>query len=257
MSARTHLKIYALPSIRGKYVFHAQFLAPKNRVEQFGLITSYITRKWRFQISDYFGMHWHMLSHPKYQKSKLLSSIYSIGNKMTSRKCLDEYFFKQIPTRTTSIEIIYPESANEDYLKKQIQMWLIDSSKFGKKSLTFALLLPTNFYIAKFYLFAANILFSYHLFRLNAAIRSHFGAKQLQKLIDEKKVEFVPSKELHEKLVDYSNQVVLDDGTPFHWKPDTDVHDEVAEKLSIELKVPELIHSVRRSRLIYTIYKDY
>lgn len=260
LNASNSLKIYAFPSLNGRCVFHAQFLSPTTNLEYAGMAVAYITRKWRYQISDYAGSYWHKLGHCK--PGSILSKAYQLGNRITTRRAADEYFFKQIPTRTEhvtlkliQIEIIFPSSMKQSVVQDQIQVWLADSDKFTGKLALYGALLPTNFYIAKFYILAANLLFTYHVFRVNASFRAHFGSKRMQELINRRQVKFTSSQELQDKIFNVSKEVSSQlEKENIRWKwNDDDLHDDVALKLSAELKLPELLQSVRRSRMQYMV----
>ncbi|KAJ3322817.1 hypothetical protein HDV06_002678 [Boothiomyces sp. JEL0866] len=253
LNSSNSLKIYAFPSLNGRCVFHAQFLSPTTNLEYAGMAVAYITRKWRYQISDMMGSHWHKLGQSK--QGSVINRIYRFGNRITTRKAADEYFFKQIPSRTEHIEIIFPSCIKQSTVQDQIQVWLADSDKFTSKLAFYGVLLPTNFYIAKFYLLAANVLFTYHVFRVNSSFRAHFGSKRMQELVNRRQVQFTSSQELQDKISSISNKVSLElqkENLSWTWNND-DLHDDVALKLSTELRLPELVQSVRRSRMQYML----
>ncbi|KAJ3275882.1 hypothetical protein HDV01_006748 [Terramyces sp. JEL0728] len=253
LNSGNSLKIYAFPSLNGRCVFHAQFLSPTTNLEYAGLAAGYITRKWRYQISDQIGSHWHRLGNSK--PGSLLNKLYKFGNRLTTRKAADEYFFKQIPSRTEHVEIIFPSCMKQSDIQDQMQIWLADSEKFTSKLAFYGVLLPTNFYIAKFYLLAANVLFTYHVFRVNASFRAHFGSKRLQELVNRRQVKFTSCQELQDKISSISIQVSQElekENIKWHWNND-DLHDDVALKLSTDLKLPELLQTVRRSRMQYMV----
>lgn len=119
------LQIYVLPSLNGSYTIHPRFLSPVNKVEHGALFASFVIRKWRYQFSDTFGVYWHSFGRKTYAKNSMLKHVYTLGNRVTTRKAQDEYFFKMIPTRTEEVQFIYPSNfIKESKLKAQISTWL-------------------------------------------------------------------------------------------------------------------------------------
>jgi hypothetical protein len=248
------LKVYILPSIKGKLAFHARFLRPNSRFELGALFAVYILRKWRFQISDSFGQQFHKLAISKYEFVRKLH-FHTLA--LTTRKAVDEYFFRQIPTKTDSIEFILPLSVSLSDAEKQLKYWLLESPKYAPRLILLGLLLPTNIFVAKYIGFVpANILLSYHLFRFNQYFRAYYGSTRLQTLINRNKVEWKPSVEFSESILVTASKVSEDlkaEGIDWKWEPGHDLNDEVVEILSKEHKIPELLQTVRRSRMQYYV----
>ncbi|KND01776.1 uncharacterized protein SPPG_03568 [Spizellomyces punctatus DAOM BR117] len=262
----TRLQVYVLPTLRNKYVFHARFLKPRSRVEYFALVTAYIFRKWRYQLSDACAFAWHGVGHWAGSRTGVLPSvgrgIWWAGNRMTTRRAADEYFLKSVPKITEHIEFVYPASANAKLIKNQLGEFLANSDRHRSKLFLWALVLPVDLYLAKFHLAIANILFSYNIFRLNASWRSMHGSRTLQKLLDSKAVTWTASKELDEMIQRISGEVtqqiereVGSQGRVWRWRPDGDLHDDVVEKLERDLKMAELGRTYRRTRLQYYIHE--
>jgi hypothetical protein len=151
-------------------------------------------------------------------------------NSLTTRKCSDEYFFSQIPYNTTQIEIHHPPTIDP---RETLKLYLGQS--YTNKILGYSLILPTNFYIAKFYFLAANFLFTYHAFRVNLAIRSYYGQKRLVHLFNTSKVAFVPSETL-EKIKDKCTV-------------EGDLDDDHIYELGKELNLVGIERSYRRHRM--------
>lgn len=127
----------------------------------------------------------------------------------------------------------------------------LDSIKFKSRLFGWSMLLPTNFYIAKFFVLGANLLFSYNVFRVNALFRANRGSTTLQSLLNERKVTFIESQEL-KTLIDTACLTVQDElkmeGIDWKWDGG-DLHDDVVLKLAKELKLAELIRTHRRTRM--------
>jgi hypothetical protein len=254
MGATHHLKVYVFPSLHGKLCFHAKFLKPSNKLELGALFVSYCTRKWRYQLSDFVGQHWHSLSEP----NSPLHSFYRLGNRITTRRAEDEYFFKSVPNKADHVEFIYPSSIPEIQIREQLREWLSQSQKFTPKLVFFSLLLPTNFFVAKVLgLIPANALFTYHIFRLNASFRAMYGSKRLQTLIDTQRVTFNQSKELESQIQQCSAEVekeLAQSGQEWKYVPRQDLHDLLVDRLSQQLRLPELKQSIRRSRMHHFVH---
>lgn len=269
------IKIYCLPTIENRILFHAEYPKVETKLELGSLFAGYCLRKWRYQLSDSFAYYWHQL--PQQTSSTFISkTIYNLGNRLTTRRCSDEYFFKSIPFKTGEIEFIYPSSLQEDRVKHQLAAWMRDAHKYAPKSLFFGILLPTNFYIAKFFLVAAQAGFTYHLFRLNATVRAHLGSQKIQHLANRRKITWTSSKELQDLIKDLSRKTskelesqAANDATAskgsailagenpckvWEWKDGQDLHDNVIRDLEKELKLPELLQTARRTRMQYYVH---
>jgi hypothetical protein len=252
------LRVFCLPTIKNRIVFHAEYPSVDSKIELGALFAGYVLRKWRYQISDTFGSYWHQLGR---KQSYFQTLIYNFGNRLTTRRCADEYFFKQIVPKTLEIEFIFPTCLDESLIQKQLSTWIGDSRKFSPKLLFFGLLLPTNFYIAKWFLIGAQAGFSYHVFRLNAVARAHFGSQKIQKLANRRRVTWTSSPKLQAKIEEFANQVRDENQaeglkTSWAWKSGEDLHDDVVSKLEKEFKLPELLHTFRRTRLQYYVHPD-
>lgn len=274
------LKIYVLPSIKGQLIFHCGYLKPKSNPERFALFASYVTRKWRFQISDFFGYHFH-----KYSNSPL---HYFISD-LTTRRASDEYFFKQIPAKTSNIEFIIPNQIDIKKVQQQLKYYFLESPKYSTNLLFSAMLLPTNIFLQKYlgFLFSSSLL-SYHLFRVNNYFRAYYGSNRMQTLLNRNRVTFTHSKEFDEDIIRFSKQVEnqlhksydkslkLNDQTNLEclvlntdqadisesaigalkepiwkFKLNEDLHDDVIDLLGQKYKQPELLQTVRRCRMQY------
>lgn len=100
------LKIYVLPAINGSVSFHARFLKPANKIEYSALFASFVVRKWRYQLSDMFGAHWHDFGNWAHANNHFpMKKLYEAGNRITSRRANDEYLLKMIPERTQNVII--------------------------------------------------------------------------------------------------------------------------------------------------------
>jgi hypothetical protein len=102
--AKRLLRIYVFPCANGSLTLHPAFLPPKNNIEQFALFSSYVVRKWRYQISDFFGYYWHSFGRYSYNSNPNIKSLYTYGNRLSTRKASGEYFLKMIPDLTEKIE---------------------------------------------------------------------------------------------------------------------------------------------------------
>ncbi|KAJ3153476.1 hypothetical protein HDU89_000502 [Geranomyces variabilis] len=262
-NAHTHLKIYVLPTLHNKNVFHPAFLRPRSSIERSAIVAAYILRKWRYQLSDTAAFAWHALG----AQSSGRNFLYRFGNRITTRRAADEYFLKSIPRIAETVEFIYPASISSRTIKRQLSdEVLANSDSHRQKLFLWALLLPSALYVAKFHLVAANVLFSYNVFRLNAAWRSVYGAKVLQRAIDARQVTWTASSELDERIRAISDQVAArakaeaggggdgNDSQTWKWTEGGDLHDEVVERLETELKLAELSRTYRRARLQYFVH---
>ncbi|KAJ3041065.1 hypothetical protein HDV00_009965 [Rhizophlyctis rosea] len=154
--------------------------------------------------------------------------------------------------------------------KAQLSDWLGNSDKQRGKLFLWSLVFGVDFYIAKFLMAAANIIFTYNVFRVNAHWRADVGAKVLQRLINEKKVIWTPSEELEKMIVTTSEKVtqraqaenaersakgVAANAPVWRWNPRDDIHDEVIEELEQQLHSPEFARTYRRARMQYFIHR--
>ncbi|KAH6567987.1 hypothetical protein BSLG_006304 [Batrachochytrium salamandrivorans] len=259
------LQVYILPTIGGRYVFHSRFVTPKNNFEYAMLFMSFVTRKWRYQVSDFSASYWHNFGQWAIQsKSKASSTVYFAVSKMLSRRASDEYFFKTIPPTIDQVEFIYPPCLNEKLIHEQLQNWLKDSGVHQHRMIIGALLLPANFLLAKVIWLPANIFLVYYLFRVNASIRANSGANMLQKLINSRQVNWIPSPEFQSQIETLSTDVThriaktenmaVDSPTVWKWDPQGDLHDDVIAGLQKQLNVHEWSNTYRRSRMQYYMH---
>jgi hypothetical protein len=114
------LKCLVLPTLSKQFACHNRLLKPTSKGEESLQIASYILRKWRFSVSDSLAFYWHSYGHSTQGQSK----IYKLGTRLLTRRSADEYFFKSIPQRTTSIEFIYPSSCDLTSIQQQLHHWL-------------------------------------------------------------------------------------------------------------------------------------
>ncbi|KAJ3015749.1 hypothetical protein HKX48_004404 [Thoreauomyces humboldtii] len=243
----TGLKVYVLPTLNGKYAFHAAFLKPRTQFERGAVISAFILRKWRFQLSDTFAFAWHAFG-ARFTRSGgvgIGAFVYKWGNRVTTRKAADEYFLKSIP-RITEHSLV-DSSTDGDRHRSKLFLW--------------ALLLPSALYISKFYIALANILFTYNVFRLNASWRSMYGSKILQRLLDSRQVTWTASEALDEQVRALSADVTRraeaeagHGGKVWRWTKDSDLHDEVVDRLEADLKLAELARTYRRARMQYFVH---
>ncbi|KAJ3130299.1 hypothetical protein HK098_004346 [Nowakowskiella sp. JEL0407] len=211
MSSSTPLKrtlqIYILPTLHNKFVFHSRFLKPTNKFERHATIIAFISRKWRYSVSDEFSYYWHRfgasmiakrqlalagISEPESDreigkldfKTRVGLSLYQFGNRVTTRRAADEYFLKTINTAATNIEFIYPPGLDLRAAKDQLANWINKSATHRNKLLLWSLIFPLDFQIAKIHLPAANIFFVYNCFRVASHFRAMQGARLLREFFD-------------------------------------------------------------------------
>ena len=204
----TKLVILALPTIHQQFALHPLFLKPKNKSEYAILFSSYVLRKWRYQISDSFASYWHSFGHSSSINSPFKFRIYQRLNSLITRKSLDEYFFKNIPARTTEVEFVYPKDSNEQELQKTVERWLKTSAKFKTQATFWLMTLPITVIMGKLYVIPANVFLVYHLFRTFASIRAFQGSMTLQKLLNGKNVQWIPDEDLQKDIENQSTAVV-------------------------------------------------
>ncbi|KAI8824318.1 uncharacterized protein EV422DRAFT_316340 [Fimicolochytrium jonesii] len=197
----THLKVYVLPTVHNKYVFHSRFLRPRTRWERFALISAYVLRKWRYQVADVAAFAWHAIGGAGNARrdsagGRMMLKAWMLGNRWTTRRAADEYFLKTVPRITQHVEFIYPSSANARAVKAQVGEYLANRDRHRRRLFLWSLALPSSLYIAKFHVTVANVFFTYNVFRINAAWRAMYGGQTLQKLVDARKVTWTSSKEL-------------------------------------------------------------
>ncbi|KAJ3189097.1 hypothetical protein HDU85_002722 [Gaertneriomyces sp. JEL0708] len=257
-SAHTHLQIYVLPTLHGKHVFHPRFLKPQTRLQHIALVSAFIFRKWRYQLSDVGAFVWNGAGA---STGFVGRKLWWWGNKLTTRRAADEYFLKNVPRITESVEFLYPPSSNLKMIKAQIGEFLANGDRHRSRLFLWALILPSSLYIGKFHVAVANLFFSYNVFRLNASWRAMYGAKTLQKLLDSRKVTWKADDQL-QTLIESSSQEVTarleetaNGGKIWRYSPGADLHDEVVERLEKELKSVELSRTYRRSRLQYLVHQ--
>ena len=234
------LKIYCLPARQKTVFMHVKLPGTSSNFELATRFVSFCMQKWRFQASDAIASLFHPTMVRLSARSTAIGSLHILINSWTTRRCVDEYFFSQIPHKTPSIEIHHPTSIDP---RATLTSYLTQS--YTNKILGYSLLLPTNFYLAKFYFLIANLGFTYHAFRVNLGIRSYYGQGRLQVLFNTKRVIFIPSKELDLLLKDCQ----LDDG---------DLNDDDVEKIGRELKAYGILQGYRRHRMQVLVGKyDY
>lgn len=156
---------------------HAEYAKTTSKLELAALFAGYCLRKWRYQISDFFGRSWH---DPLVRmKSPLL---YSTVNSLTTRKgCSAEYFLKSIPLKSNSLEFIFPSLSplSEPAIKSQLAVWISAPQQriYSTSILRWGLAVPLSIGCMHVMpLGIAGVLLlapvsSYALFRFNASIR--------------------------------------------------------------------------------------
>jgi hypothetical protein len=110
-----NIQIYVLPTVHNKFVFQPRMPLARNGFERWAVTTAYIFRKWRYTISDIFGASWHSFGQNALAKvstpsktgvtSNVGSWIYRTGNRLTTRRAADEYFFKSVPHHIEHVSI--------------------------------------------------------------------------------------------------------------------------------------------------------
>ncbi|TPX38279.1 hypothetical protein SmJEL517_g00282 [Synchytrium microbalum] len=246
MSQRT-LRVVVLPTLNQKTVFHARFLQPANPFERGAIVAAYVLRKWRYSLSDTLAYYWHSFGATSEPKT-LSSAIYRAGNYMTTRRSADEYFLKMIPMATERIQFMYPTSSNLALVKKNLNLWLQNSDRHTTTLFLWTLIFPVDFYVSKFFVVGANLLFIYNCFRVVSSFRAVMGARQLKKLVEENGVEFVASDELQKSIEESANESgvqVVKDG---------DIDDAVVDGVEKRLKCVELGRTYRRTRFQYFVH---
>jgi hypothetical protein len=122
-TSTSRLQSYILPTLNHQYTLHNRLLNPLNSSEFKLQVSSYILRKWRYTLSDTLAYYWHSFG------SHSTSSIwYKLGNRLSTRISADEYFFKSIPQRTTTIQFVYPSSCDLTQIQLQLQSWIQGTS---------------------------------------------------------------------------------------------------------------------------------
>ncbi|KAI8930015.1 hypothetical protein BC831DRAFT_440931 [Entophlyctis helioformis] len=245
---------------------------------------------WRYQVSDVFASYWHdfgmnaLRSLGSGKPASTAANVYRWGNRLTTRRAADEYFFKMVPTFVDQIEFVYPTSVDERLVKAQLSEWLKRASVlwlYRTRMFLAGLFVPVNFLFAKVFFLLANTMLIYNIFRMSASMRAHTGSTTIQKLIDKKRALWTPSDDLQTKIETISDKVSADllrmqqedlkamkaagkemgsaaeqAGRVWRWTPNSDMHDLVVAELQKQLKAPELSITYRRSRMQYLVYKD-
>ncbi|KAJ3055904.1 hypothetical protein HK097_008803 [Rhizophlyctis rosea] len=267
----THLVIYVLPTLHNRFVFHPRVLRPRSPFERALLFAVIVFRKWRYNISDFFAYGWQGFGAWAYGRAgngggDFFKKLWWAGNRVSTRRAADEYFFKMIPRISETVEFVYPPSINIRHAKEQLTDWLAFAPNQKSKLFLWSISFPTILYLAKFLFSPANALFSYTTFRVTAHWRANSGSKLLQSLVDHKRIIWTPSEEFEKMIVDASEKVTREmevevekrggggNGQVWRWRPDGDVHDEVVEALEKELRTMELGRTYRRARMQYFIY---
>lgn len=248
------LTIYVLPSLHKSITIHPKIMNPRNQYERMLMFAGYCMRKWRFAVSDFFARPWHAFGKWTYDENSKLKSLYSGMNVLTTRKCVDEYFLKNIAFDSKEVQIIYPTYLNELLIKQQLRSWLSDSpTRFKMSAFKWAISTPLLFILAKLIFVPANILLSYTLFRSVSSFRAWKGSDVLQRLVNDRKILWIPSEKYTQLIRDKAKEVeqeLSQEGLCWKFAEDeTDLHDDVVTKLEIELRAPELIRSHRRNRM--------
>ncbi|KAI8810627.1 mitochondrial K+-H+ exchange-related-domain-containing protein [Cladochytrium replicatum] len=278
MASKRTLQVLVLPTLHDRMVFHARFLPPRNPLERHATIAAYIFRKWRFSVADTVGFYWHgfgawanavgtasLSEGAKPAKRQWARALYSVGNRMTTRRAADEYFLKMVPLAADHVEFVYPPSLNSKQIQTQLAEWLAASNRHSSRFFVWSLLFPVDFYIAKFYLLPANLFFTYNCFRVISHWRAAQGARTLASLFNVGEVTWTPSEDLENRIRSISDFVTGelkkegDSGATqrssvWTWTPLGDVHDEVLIELEKELKAAELWRSYRRARMQYFVF---
>lgn len=144
---------------------------------------------------------------------------------------------------------------DEANVKRKIVNYLQAAPRFRKRLVFWALILPTNLYIAKFFLVIANILLSYNCFRVNGLWRASNGAGRLQTLLNDKRVTWTPSNELQEMVEQFSKKAELDNAG-YVFANGGDLHDDVISSIEAKLKIPELTRTYRRTRMNTLVFGE-
>src|SRR6476620_2263936 len=99
------LKIYCLPARQNTVFLYVKLPKPTSKFEFTARFVSYCIQKWRFQVSDLIASLFHPVMLRLGARSKSISNLHLFLNRITTRRCVDEYFLSQINTKTPSIEI--------------------------------------------------------------------------------------------------------------------------------------------------------
>ncbi len=113
------------------------------------------------------------------------------------------------------------------------------------------MLTPSVFLTKWIGIVAANAIFSYTLFLVNAFWRAQRGSAHLQHLLDTQRVEWTPSQELDAQLQQACTSVaaqLASEGIAWRWDGGGELHDDAVLVLQRQLKLPELIRTHRRMR---------
>eukprot|EP00842_Homolaphlyctis_polyrhiza_P001875 jgi/Hompol1/2689/HPOL_006144-RA len=242
------------------------------------MVAGYIFRKWRYTASDFGASYWHQFGQQALlSQNRPALAIYTFLNRLLTRKAVDEYFLKTIPSHANQIEFIFPPSLDERAVRSQINEWLKNSNVHSRRLFMMAMLLPASIAVTKIWLVGANLLLTYQLFRMSASSRALSGSKTLQKLIDQRRVTWTPSEEFENKIKQISIKVQdelakqeIDPGTSgkpnsssseehklenrpqipvWQWDPKGDLHDDVVTEIQKVYRTPELLVNYRRARM--------
>ncbi|KAJ3102849.1 hypothetical protein HDU97_000232 [Phlyctochytrium planicorne] len=169
-----------------------------------------------------------------------------------TRKADDEYFLKSIPIIAEHVEVIYPPGLTQMRLvKEQLALYLQEHEKHRTRLLMWSLILPADFYLAKFFVMSANLFFCYNVFRINAHWRAYRSASTLQKLLNHREgITWTPSEEFEKLILDKAEDASGELGGRWRYLPERnkDLHDLAVEKMEKDMRLVELGRTYRRVR---------
>ncbi|TPX52558.1 hypothetical protein SeMB42_g01342 [Synchytrium endobioticum] len=243
------LRVVVLPTLHNKSVFHPRFLTPMpNKFEKAAIIGAYVLRKWRYAVSDIFAYHWHAFGSTALQQPHgLAGRVYRWASLATTRRASGEYLLKMIPLQTE--KFVYPPSSDVGAIKQHLNSHMQASDKHLVSLFLWSLVFPLDFYIAKFFVVAANLLFVYNSFRVVSSFRAVMGARVLKRLVEEGSVEFVPSRDVENDVLEIVNRSggVVDTVAG-------DLSDDVVEECERKWRCVELARTYRRARFQYWLH---
>jgi hypothetical protein len=93
--------ITVLPTLNNNLVFHVRTPTPSNGFERAGIVAGLVSRKWRMSVWDEVAGFWHGAfvgsDRSVYSWDRFRFRVYMALNRLTTRQCDEEYFFKCIP----------------------------------------------------------------------------------------------------------------------------------------------------------------
>lgn len=151
-------QICVLPTRNQHYVFTARYMPFSSPAEKMQMLLAYTARKYRYTVSDLFGSSWHEFGRKAYlhnqskhsdetihvssadsmqrtgssattiakarPPSSLKKRIYDIGNRITTRRCDQEYFMRNINLNSQTLEFVYPKGENEQHMNELLRRWI-------------------------------------------------------------------------------------------------------------------------------------